>query len=151
MEGNSTQYRVLNRLHANDFVVSKLKAWEGAVAMVRREFDGAVLSPEFPSFRLDPLRLDPAFMDLLCRRPQFWAALGGLSSGTVNRRTRVHPTQVLTIQVLLPPLHRQRVLVEEFQELQRASSAMTRALADLKAARRAALGSLLNGDVTSVH
>lgn len=151
MEGRSTQYRVLNRLHVNDFVVSKLKAWEGAVAMVTKDFDGAVLSPEFPTFRLDPLRLDPAFMDLLCRRPQFWAALGGLSSGTVNRRTRVHPTQVLTIQVLLPPLDRQRVLVEEFQELQRASSAMTCALADLKEARRAAIDSLLNAEVASVH
>jgi type I restriction enzyme, S subunit len=30
LTGSETTYKVFHRLHANDFVLSKLKAWEGA-------------------------------------------------------------------------------------------------------------------------
>lgn len=145
MQGSSTQYRVLNRLHEDDFVVSKLKAWEGAVAMVPRTLDGAVVSPEFPTFRLDQSRIIPEFMGLLCRRPHFWSALADLSSGTVNRRTRVHPAQVMSISALLPPLDEQDQLVAKFREIQRATKVAEDALAALQSARRAVIDALRGG------
>ena len=48
LPGTETTYKVFHRLHKDDFVLSQLKAWEGALARVPASFDGWFLSPQFP-------------------------------------------------------------------------------------------------------
>lgn len=45
IDGGETSYKSLNRLHANMFVVSRLKAFEGALTIVPDGFNGWFLSP----------------------------------------------------------------------------------------------------------
>jgi type I restriction enzyme S subunit len=109
--GAKTSYKVLHRLRPGQLVMSKLKAWEGALAVVPEAFDGFVLSPEFPTFtpRDD---LDPQFLALVCTEAWFWQILQGQSQGMGGRRERVHPRRLLEVQVLLPPLPAQRRIVD---------------------------------------
>src|SRR3990170_7962026 len=68
LPGSQTTYKVLHRLHKDDFVLSQLKGWEGALAKVPRSYDGWYLSPQFPTFRAIPGRLDIAYLDWYCKQ-----------------------------------------------------------------------------------
>lgn len=111
MAGTETSYKRLHRLREGRFVMSKLKAFEGAVAIVGPEHDGHVLSPEFPTFRLSD-DLTPGFMRILCADPDFWTRLQQESSGIGGRRERVHPSRLLAIEIDLPTVAEQRRIVD---------------------------------------
>lgn len=51
-------------------------------------------------------------MRLVCKSPPFWEQLRIRSTGTVQRRKRVSPGQLLAIPLLLPPLSEQRQIVD---------------------------------------
>ena len=68
--GSETTYKVLHRLHADDFVLSRLKGWEGALAKIP-SFDGWFLSPQFPTFRALTDQLDISYLDWYCNNPRY--------------------------------------------------------------------------------
>lgn len=105
--GSDTKYKTLVRLHQGQLVVSRLKAFEGAVAVVPLELDGTFLSQEFPTFNINR-NGDPNYVAHLCRWPEFWDLLRNSSRGVGARRERVHADQVLNIKVPLPDLEEQR-------------------------------------------
>jgi type I restriction enzyme S subunit len=111
LEGSATSYKHLNRLRTGQFVMSKLKAWEGAVAVVPKEFDGHVLSPEFPTFSLRNDLLSE-YLALTCTQPSFWLQLQQESAGMGGRRERVHPNRLLSIELHVPPLQEQHRIVD---------------------------------------
>jgi type I restriction enzyme S subunit len=108
IEGSRTSYRTLHRLHAGQLVMSRLKAWEGAITIVPNEFDGWFLSPEFPTFDLNVNQVDPGYFGALVTSEQFWSRLRGASRGIGARRERVHAARLLEQVIDLPPLSTQR-------------------------------------------
>ena len=44
----------LRRVKEGQFIYSRLFAFEGAYGMVTKEFDGAFVSQEYPTFKCDP-------------------------------------------------------------------------------------------------
>jgi len=131
--GSDTRYTTLFRLHEDQFVLSRLKGWEGAVAIVPPELDGLVVSQEYPTFDIDQRRADPAYLAWLCRWDRFWESLLTQSKGVGARRDRVHPDRLLAVQVPLPSLDEQRRLgvlglkVLELRERADQSAAILRA------------------------
>jgi type I restriction enzyme S subunit len=118
--GAKTSYKVLHRLRPGQLVMSKLKAWEGALAVVPETFDEFVLSPEFSTFTTSD-DLDSHFLTLLCGQPSFWQILQGRSRGIGGRRERVHPTQLLGIPITVPPHNEQRRIVDLLSSLDEAA------------------------------
>ena len=112
IDGSDTNYSVLHRLRAGQLVMRKLTAWEGPITVVPTEFDGHVASPEFPTFSLNEARLLPQYMRLVCQLPEFWDQMRDRSTGTVQRRKRVNPGQLLQVTIALPPLAEQRRIVD---------------------------------------
>ena len=91
LAGTATTYKVLHRLHTDDFVISQLKVWEGALARVTPSFDGWFLSPQFPTFRVVPDKLDVFYLDWYCKQARVWDKLRGASRGMGARRDSVSP------------------------------------------------------------
>jgi type I restriction enzyme S subunit len=108
--GTDTKYTTLLRLHEGQFVLSRLKAWEGAVAVVPHEFDGFVVSQEYPTFDINRDRAEPTYLGWLCRWDRFWESLLTQSKGVGARRDRVHPDRLLAVRVPVPSLDEQRRL-----------------------------------------
>lgn len=137
IDGSDTNYPALHRLRAGQLVMRKLTAWEGPITIVPEEYDGHLVSTEFPTFTLDPSALSPAFMNLLCQQPQFWERMRSASTGSVQRRKRVNPAQLLAIDVLLPPLAEQlRIvdLINSLDSVRSAADAMRQAAEDAQSA-----------------
>jgi len=64
IEGSSIGYKTLYVAKSGDFLVSRVKAWEGSVGVVPQKFDGFCCSVEFPCFESDRSRVIPAYLAL---------------------------------------------------------------------------------------
>jgi len=125
ISGAETSYKVLYRLHRDQFVVSRLNGWEGAIDVVPDELDGCLVSNEYPTFSIERSRADPEYLRWITRWPDFWERL--VPRGSMVRRKRVQPGQLLEVEIPLPPLGEQKAIAKK---LQRTSSLSTQA-ADL--------------------
>jgi type I restriction enzyme, S subunit len=110
-DGGDTEYAAMNVLRAGQIVMRKLTAWEGPITVVPAEFDGFVVSNEFPTFTLGP-ELVPDWVRHVCRSPRLWAEMKNRVTGTVQRRKRLNPDQLLQIQLPIPPREVQAGMVE---------------------------------------
>jgi type I restriction enzyme S subunit len=112
IRGRETNYPALHRLREGQLVMRKLTAWEGPITTVPPDFDGGFVSSEFPTFTLDPARLLPEYMRLVCQRPDFHTEMKQRSTGTAERRNRLKPADLLQIAIDLPPLAEQSQIVD---------------------------------------
>jgi type I restriction enzyme, S subunit len=121
--GRETNYPALHRLREGQLVMRKLTAWEGPITTVPPEFDGAYVSSEFPTFTLDKARVLPQYMRLICQRPSFHAEMRLRSTGTAERRNRLKPDDLLSIEVTLPPIDEQGEIVSVLAAAEDAAAA----------------------------
>ena len=101
MRGSETKYAKLRHIHAGQLVMSRLKAFEGAVAVATPAFEGAVVSQEFLTFTPRAVN-DLDWVEALCRWPNFWEALRATSTGIGARRERVSAEALLSLEVPYP-------------------------------------------------
>jgi len=117
LDGLDTSYKVLHQLHAGQFVMSRLKAWEGALALVPAELEGWFVSPEFPTFDVDTKRVDLRFLRAILTSERFWSRLKGASQGIGARRERVNTSRLLDQHVELPPIGQQWAIAQAIDRL----------------------------------
>lgn len=145
INGSATNYPALYRLHTDQLVMRKLTAWEGPITTVGEAYDGFFVSPEFPTFRLDRNVLEPAYMRLVCQTPQLWEAMKNTSTGTVQRRKRVSPSALLSIEIDLPPLQEQRRIVDLISAVDAEIASAQYVTRTVASARSSLLNELLAG------
>jgi type I restriction enzyme S subunit len=105
IRGGDTSYTFLVRLHKDDFVVSRLNGWEGAMDVVSEELDGCLVSSEYPVFHINRDNALPNYMRWVARWPAFWDKL--VPRGSMVRRKRVNVQQLLGVAIPLPTLDAQ--------------------------------------------
>jgi len=143
MSAEDTNYSHLHRLAADQVVMRKLTAWEGAIGVVPAELDGHYASTEFPTFTLDQKRIVPGFAALLFQRKQFWNDMLSRSTGSVMRRKRLSPKGLLDIPVDLPSVEEQLRIVDLCASVDDAGRALDDEFAALRTARSALIAELL--------
>jgi type I restriction enzyme M protein len=116
MVGAETKYKSLYRLCVGQVVFSRLGAWEGAIAVVNRDFGGFFVSNEFPTFSLDETIVEPRYFHWLCTWPGMWKELEAHTRGVGMRQRRLTPENFLKVQVSLPPLDAQVAVANLLEE-----------------------------------
>ncbi|MET9185164.1 hypothetical protein ABZX63_07875 [Streptomyces tendae] len=109
--GSSTSYKKLNRILPGVLVYSRLKAFEGAIAVTPDDLPESFASQEFPTFVFSS-DADPDFFRILTTTQGMWDALQRASKGMGGRRERVKPSDFLNIVMDIPPLRLQKRIVE---------------------------------------
>ena len=125
LRGSETKYARLRRVAAGQVVLSRLKAFEGAVAMVPEGLRGSVLSQEFPAFSVRR-GVEPGFVAGLVGRQLFTEAMQSRSTGVGARRERLSVDSFLKIQVPLPTQDVQANVAELVRDRQRLDAALSR-------------------------
>lgn len=93
----------LHSIHAGDFLVSKRQVSHGALAMVRPEFAGCLVSKEYSIFANKmPDRLHMPFLDWLSRTPRIWWLTFVASNGVVKEKLIFDPRDFLKFHIELP-------------------------------------------------
>lgn len=102
-------------IRANQLILSKIDARNGAIGLVPPELDGSIVSNDFPSFDIVGKNLcNIAYIGWMVRSPSFVGLCKRASSGTTNR-VRIKEDRFLEQEVFLPPLVEQRDIVARLE------------------------------------
>lgn len=93
-----------------DFVLSKIDARNGALGIVPKSLDGALVSGDFPVFEANQSRMLPEYIGWLCKTAGFVESCRQASEGTTNR-VRLKLDRFLSSEIPLPPLDEQKRIV----------------------------------------
>lgn len=145
IRGDETSYQKLNRLTSGRLVMSRLKAFEGALAIIPPDFDGWYLSPEFPTFDIDTTQADERYLANICSWPALWTRLNSQSKGIGARKVRVSVNRLLSVSVPLPTLEEQRRTANLLDKLQQSKALTTCNNTHLQALNSALLTAAFNG------
>ena len=104
-------------VRANQLILSKIDARNGAIGLVPPELDGAIVSNDFPSFDFcNHGQCNPAFMGWLVRSSLFVELCKAASEGTTNR-VRIKEDRFLGQSIALPPLAEQQAITARIDAL----------------------------------
>lgn len=151
VENGNTSYSHMLRLKAEHVVMSQLFGWEGALALSSEEYEGAYLSPNFPTFLADKSRLDRRFLGWIMQRPSFWGDLGSRAKGMGDRRRTLTPEALFQSTAPLPPLAEQQSIVARLDALAEKTRQLTAHLDAIESDADALLRSHLFGDAARAY
>ena len=118
--------------HTNDVVFSRIDLWKGCISVVPEEFDGSLVSGEFPVYEITDDRLDRDFLSTLLRSRYYKRAFRAITTGHSNRR-RTQTEDFEALEICFPAdVSEQKRLVAEVlaarRELRGADDALKQAM-----------------------
>jgi len=137
-QGSEIKTKTMYKIQEGDFIISKIDARNGAYGFVPQELDGAVVSGDFPIWRLKELDyVDKDFVDLYLSQPMIWELIRNFVTGSTNRK-RVSPEEFMyLVRIPLPPLEEQRKIVYVLKTVQRAIEQQEKIIRTTKELKRA--------------
>ncbi len=100
-------------LKPGTLIYNRLFAWKQSFAVVPDEFQGMVVSNEFPQFDVDSTMVTPEFLAVYCSSPSFADKALGLSTGSAAvSRNRLKEEDFLGLSIKRPPPTAQAQIVE---------------------------------------
>lgn len=111
------EIKTLNQflVEEGDFIVSKIDARNGALGIIPKELDGAIVTNDFPTFVVDESAMDKNFLSYLVKTKLLLEELNKLSEGATGRK-RVQIIDILNLKIPIPPLEVQKQIVEELDK-----------------------------------
>lgn len=103
---------------AGQFIVSKIDARNGAFGIIPKELDGAIVTNDFPLFKVNNNRISTQFLLLVTTTKQFLKFAQSCSSGTTNRQ-RMDVDLFLKQKIPLPSIEDQEEIVASYMKLLR--------------------------------
>ena len=97
---------------SGDVVFSSIDLWKGCIAVVPSDFDGALVTKEFPIYEIGDSRLSPEFLSALLRSRYYQRAFRAITTGHSNRR-RTQTGDFENLEIAFPPTDsEQRALIK---------------------------------------
>jgi type I restriction enzyme S subunit len=109
--GTKNQFAV----SADQFILSRIDARNGAFGIIPEELEGAIVTNDFLAFDINEDEVEREFFNVFLQSPVFLEASIKASRGNTNRK-RVDEDFFLNYQVNLPPLPEQRDLIEQINK-----------------------------------
>lgn len=103
--------------HAGDVVYSKIDVRNGAIGIVPDNLPVVAVTSEFPVYEVRTNVALPIYIKLLFRTVFFRQTINSMISGASGRK-RVQPTQLVEVEVPIPPLPVQRAIIDYWESTQ---------------------------------
>ena len=85
-----------------DLVYSSIDLWKGCISVVPEQFNDALVTKEFPIYKMLTDEIDPEFLAILLRSRYYQRAFRAITTGHSNRR-RTQTSDFESIEVCYPP------------------------------------------------
>ncbi len=134
LRGNKTGKDVKGKLylaHAGDVVYSKIDVRNGAIGIVPEILPTVAVTSEFPVYEVCKNVALPMYIQLLFWTVFFRRTINSMISGASGRK-RVQPTQLVDVEVPLPPLHVQQAIIDRWQQAQMEIAAAKESMVSLE-------------------
>lgn len=112
-------------VHTGQLVVSKIDGRSGAMAIVPCEYDGAVVTSDFPVFNINTNRILPDYLLLTICHPAMLQSITATSSGSTGRR-RLSVVRFLNMHIALPSLSEQEKLMSNIRRIREEQNELKR-------------------------
>lgn len=100
------------RVSAGQFIISKIDGKSAAFGIVEKEYDGAIVTPDFLVYDIDIEKILPEYLELVLCNETILNQFDTSSSGTTGRR-RLSQKVFENTKIALPSLEEQKSLVSE--------------------------------------
>jgi type I restriction enzyme S subunit len=153
-KGKEIKADKLYQVKEGDFVYNRLFAWKSSFAIVEKEFDGCLVSNEFPTFEYNQKEIDPYFLINFILQPNFIEQVNKASGG-MSSISRKRYKEELFINTFVPSIAFQiqknisssiRIKKELFNHI---GSELANQLSLLKDLRQAILQEAIEGKLTA--
>ncbi len=104
------------QVRANQFILSRIDARNGATGLVPDSLDGALVTNDFPVYSLNNEKVFSTFLNWMSKTANFVELCKQASEGTTNR-VRLKEDRFLSTAIPLPPLPDQRRIVARIESL----------------------------------
>lgn len=126
-----------------DIVYSGIDLWKGVVCYVTADYEGAVVTQEYPILKVkDPSKIDPEFLSVLLRSKRFQKVFRAINTGHSNRR-RTQQSDFNQALVYYPSLNEQKEIAKKVRD---ARSQITAAMQKVATVEREIDATLLATD-----
>lgn len=99
----------------NDLIVNITFAWEGAIAIVGKKDDGALVSHRFPTFTFNPENSVVDYFRHFILQPKFKYLLDLISPGGAGRNRVLSKRDFLKLEVKIPQIEEQTAIARVLQ------------------------------------
>ena len=103
-------------VHSGQLVISKIDGKSGALAIVPEEYDGAIVTQDFPVFDVNTNRVVPEYLTITLCHPAILQSIAATTSGSTGRR-RLSVPRFLSLRIPLPSICEQGVLLKDILRL----------------------------------
>ena len=139
--GTTLQAPSLNRVETGDIIYNKMWASKGTFALIGDDVGACFSTSEYPAFRpFDGNSSD--FIFRVLSQPRFWLRAEAWSSGSTDR-TRLNPTDFLTLPIPVPAPAEQRAIAEVLGVADEAIAKTEALIEAIAAAKHATMRELL--------
>lgn len=134
------------RIHKNNLIVNITFAWEHAVAIVKPEDEGLLVSHRFPEYSFNEGQL-PAFYKYLVLRSYFKNQLSLASPGGAGRNRVLNKAQFKKIPVTVPCLEEQQKIADFLSSVDEVITASEAEVANLETQKKAVMKKIFSQEV----
>ena len=114
-EPGKIEMETLFTVRENDLIVNITFAWEGAIAIVKKEDDGALVSHRFPTFTFNPANGVVDYFRHFILQPKFKYMMDLISPGGAGRNRVLSKKDFLKLEVKIPSPEEQTAIAQVLQ------------------------------------
>lgn len=137
----------LFELKHQDLVVNITFGWEGAVAIVPPEADGALVSHRFPTYKVDENQVLVEYLRHVIRSKRFVFDVGVASPGGAGRNRVLNRQEFLEIIVNIPGIEEQDRIAQVLNDCDREIDLLAALQEQIENQKGALLSRLLSGEL----
>jgi type I restriction enzyme S subunit len=131
----------------NDLIVNITFAWEQAIAIVKKEDDGAMASHRFPTYTFKDGKGNSDFFKFLILLPRMKFMLEMISPGGAGRNRVMSKTDFLKLEFLIPEIEEQTAIAQVLQTADKEIELLKTKLDQQKLQKKGLMQVLLTGKV----
>jgi type I restriction enzyme S subunit len=143
---SSNSMKVLYKVKANDLIVNITFAWEGAIAIVKQNDNGALVSHRFPTYEFKE-NASPDFFRHLIKTKYFVYQLGLISPGGAGRNRVLNKNDFLKLKFNIPKLKEQKAIAQRLDCIDRNIDLLEQYVNKLKQQKKGLMQQLLTGKI----
>ena len=137
----------LFQAHKDDLIVNITFAWEGAIAIVGPDGDGALVSHRFPTYVFDISKMLPDYFKHLMVTDRFFYELDLISPGGAGRNRVMNKGDFLKITVTVPDIEEQKKIAGVLGGMDEQIALLNKYLEKLKVQKKGLMQKLLTGEI----
>jgi len=131
----------------NDLILNITFAWEGAIAIVRRKDESALVSHRFPTYVFNQNIMLPEYFKYIIITKKMVFELGLVSPGGAGRNRVLNKRDFLKIKVLIPDIKEQKKIAQLLENCSQEIELLKRELELLKNQKQGLMQKLLTGQI----